>query len=62
MLLFRSYVNCSGPGFMLHSDIVIPYITHYGTKEQVDRFIPRLVDGSCIGAIAMSEPGAGRYE
>jgi len=55
----QSYVNCSGPGFALHSDIVIPYITHYGTKEQIERIVPKLVDGSWISAIAMSEPGAG---
>lgn len=56
----RAYVNCTGPGFALHSDIVMPYITHYGTKEQIEKFIPRMVAGTCIGAIAMTEPGAGR--
>lgn len=56
----RMYVNCSGPGFALHSDIVMPYISHYGTKEQIEKFIPRMVAGTCIGAIAMTEPGAGR--
>ncbi|XP_070174399.1 long-chain specific acyl-CoA dehydrogenase, mitochondrial-like [Littorina saxatilis] len=55
----QAYVNCTGPGFALHSDIVMPYITHYGTKEQIEKFIPRMVAGTCIGAIAMSEPGAG---
>lgn len=59
-LLHRAYVNCTGPGFALHSDIVMPYITHYGTKEQIEKFIPRMVAGTCIGAIAMTEPGAGR--
>uniref|UniRef100_A0A6A7FNF0 Long-chain specific acyl-CoA dehydrogenase n=2 Tax=Hirondellea gigas TaxID=1518452 RepID=A0A6A7FNF0_9CRUS len=55
----QSYVNCSGPGFALHSQIVMPYITHYGTKDQVDKFIPDMVAGNKIGAIAMTEPGAG---
>jgi long-chain-acyl-CoA dehydrogenase len=55
----QSYANCSGPGFALHSDIVIPYLAHYGTPEQIERFMPKLVDGSFIGAIAMTEPGAG---
>ncbi|XP_064617696.1 long-chain specific acyl-CoA dehydrogenase, mitochondrial-like [Liolophura sinensis] len=55
----QMYVNCTGPGFALHSDIVMPYISHYGTKEQIERFIPRLTAGTCIGAIAMTEPGAG---
>ncbi|XP_068204157.1 long-chain specific acyl-CoA dehydrogenase, mitochondrial-like isoform X2 [Palaemon carinicauda] len=55
----QSYVNCSGPGFALHSQIVMPYITHYGTKDQIDRLIPDMVAGRKIGAIAMTEPGAG---
>ncbi|XP_033730557.1 long-chain specific acyl-CoA dehydrogenase, mitochondrial-like [Pecten maximus] len=55
----QSYANCSGPGFALHSDIVMPYITHYGTPEQIEKFIPRMTAGTCIGAIAMTEPGAG---
>ncbi|NWI15151.1 ACADL protein, partial [Crypturellus soui] len=55
----QMYVNCSGPGFALHSDIVMPYITNYGSEEQIKRFIPKMVEGTCIGAIAMTEPGAG---
>ncbi|PVD35962.1 hypothetical protein C0Q70_02931 [Pomacea canaliculata] len=55
----QAYVNCTGPGFALHSDIVMPYITHIGTKEQIEKFIPRMTAGTCIGAIAMTEPGAG---
>ena len=54
------YVNCSGPGFSLHNDIVMPYIVHYGSKEQKDRLMPDMVAGRKIGAIAMTEPGAGR--
>lgn len=55
----QSYVNSSGCGFPLHSEIVMPYICNYGTKEQIEKYIPRMVAGSCIGAIAMTEPGAG---
>ncbi|XP_062907574.1 long-chain specific acyl-CoA dehydrogenase, mitochondrial isoform X1 [Mobula hypostoma] len=55
----QMYVNCSGPGFSLHSDIVMPYITNYGSKDQIERYIPQMVSGKCIGAIAMTEPGAG---
>ncbi|KAF7243606.1 Long-chain specific acyl-CoA dehydrogenase, mitochondrial [Varanus komodoensis] len=55
----QMYANCSGPGFSLHSDIVMPYIANYGTKEQIERFIPEMTAGRCIGAIAMTEPGAG---
>uniref|UniRef100_A0A452IH60 Uncharacterized protein n=1 Tax=Gopherus agassizii TaxID=38772 RepID=A0A452IH60_9SAUR len=55
----QMYVNCSGPGFSLHSDIVMPYIANYGSKDQIERFIPEMSAGKCIGAIAMTEPGAG---
>lgn len=51
--------KCTGPGFALHSDIVVPYIVHYGSQEQKERYCPGLVDGSVVGAIAMTEPGAG---
>ncbi|XP_071552293.1 long-chain specific acyl-CoA dehydrogenase, mitochondrial-like [Panulirus ornatus] len=56
----QSYVNCSGPGFPLHSHIVMPYIFRYGTQEQIEKYIPDMVAGHKIGAIAMTEPGAGR--
>ena len=49
----------SGPGFSLHSDIVAPYIFTYGSEEQKQRWLPRLATGELIGAIAMTEPGAG---
>ncbi|KAJ8256014.1 hypothetical protein COCON_G00198780 [Conger conger] len=55
----QMYCNCSGPGFALHSDIIMPYISHYGTKAQVERYIPQMAAGKCIAAIAMTEPGAG---
>ncbi|XP_028006891.2 long-chain specific acyl-CoA dehydrogenase, mitochondrial isoform X2 [Eptesicus fuscus] len=55
----QAYSNCTGPGFSLHSDIVMPYIANYGSEEQIKHFIPRMTAGKCIGAIAMTEPGAG---
>jgi len=55
----QSYCNCSGPGFALHTDIVMPYISHIGTPEQIEKFLPDMTAGKKIGAIAMSEPGAG---
>ncbi|KAM8903240.1 long-chain specific acyl-CoA dehydrogenase, mitochondrial [Spinachia spinachia] len=53
------YSNCTGPGFAMHSDIVMPYICNYGTGQQIQRFVPKMAAGRCIGAIAMTEPGAG---
>ncbi|MCM8729814.1 acyl-CoA dehydrogenase family protein [Hephaestia sp. GCM10023244] len=47
------------PMFSLHSDIVAPYIAHYGTAAQQARLLPRLASGDWIAAIAMTEPGAG---
>jgi alkylation response protein AidB-like acyl-CoA dehydrogenase len=55
--LTRAGVN--GPGFLVHTDIIVPYISSLGTEEQKRRWLPGLVSGELISAIAMTEPGAG---
>ena len=53
--------GCAGPavGYPLHSDIVCPYIEHYGTEAVKQKWLPKMVSGKAIAAIAMTEPGAG---
>jgi len=51
--------NATGIGFGLHSEIVAPYILHYGTEAQKRKYLPQLASGAMVGAIAMSEPAAG---
>eukprot|EP01137_Pigoraptor_chileana_P034225 Opistho-2@26444 len=52
-------LQVTGPGFALHTNIVMPYILHYGTEAQKKAWLPSMCDGTKIGAIAMTEPGAG---
>jgi acyl-CoA dehydrogenase len=54
-----SHVGVDGFGIGLHNAIVAPYILHYGSEEQKKKWLPRMASGELIGAIAMTEPGAG---
>jgi acyl-CoA dehydrogenase len=49
----------SSAGLTLQSDIVAEYIVRYGTEEQKTKYLPGMVTGEIIVAIAMTEPGAG---
>jgi alkylation response protein AidB-like acyl-CoA dehydrogenase len=51
--------GASGPGFAVHTDIIVPYISTLATPAQKARWLPGLVSGELISAIAMTEPGAG---
>ncbi|GAB2886240.1 acyl-CoA dehydrogenase family protein [Nocardioides pacificus] len=54
-----SRAGASGPGFPVHTDIIVPYISSLGTEEQKQRWLPGCVSGEIVTAIAMTEPGAG---
>ena len=46
-------------GFSLQTDIVANYIIQYGSEEQKKQWLPKMVSGEVITAIAMTEPGTG---
>ena len=54
-----SRIGATGIGFPLHSDIVAPYILHYGSEDLKRTWLPRMAKGETITAIAMTEPGTG---
>ncbi len=49
----------SGAGFPIQSDICADYLIHYGSEEQKQRWLPGMVTGDVIVAIAMTEPHTG---
>lgn len=49
----------AAPGYTLHSEIVAPYILHYGTEEQKRQWLPKMASGENVASIAMTEPGTG---
>ncbi len=49
----------SGPGFMIHCDLVATYISSFGSTAQKAQWLPRMVAGEAIGSLAMTEPHAG---
>ncbi|MBN8866014.1 MAG: acyl-CoA dehydrogenase family protein [Solirubrobacterales bacterium] len=55
------YAGATGPilGLTLHNDVCLPYFEEYCNEEQKERWMPGIVDGSLITAVAMTEPGIG---
>lgn len=45
--------------YNIHANIVMPYLLHIATPEQQQRWLPAMASGEVLGAIAMTEPGAG---
>ncbi|WP_136034008.1 acyl-CoA dehydrogenase family protein [Microbacterium sp. PF5] len=65
---FRAIVNeeviAAGAGslagaFGIQDDLAVPYLVHMGTQEQKQKWLPRMATGEVVGALAMTEPGAG---
>ena len=51
--------GASGPGFLIHTDLVSTYILSFGTAEQKEYWLPKMVSGEVIGSLGMTEPHAG---
>ena len=51
--------GAGGPAFALNNDVVLPYLLALASDEQKQRWLPGMVTGEVIWAIAMSEPGTG---
>ena len=49
----------SSAGIVLQSDVIADYFQNFGTEEQKSRWLPPMVTGDAITAIAMTEPGTG---
>ncbi len=49
----------SGPGFMIHCDLVATYIASFGSEAQKKKWLPLMVRGEAIGSLGMTEPHAG---
>lgn len=49
----------TGPGFLIHCDLVATYVKSFGTEEQKKQWLPKMVSGEAIGSLGMTEPHAG---
>lgn len=49
----------TGPGFMIHCDLVATYVNSFGTEAQRRQWLPKMVKGEAIGSLGMTEPHAG---
>ena len=49
----------TGPGFLIHCDLVSTYVKSFGTEEQKKYWLPKMVSGEAIGSLGMTEPHAG---
>ncbi|EJO35275.1 MULTISPECIES: acyl-CoA dehydrogenase family protein [Acinetobacter] len=55
----RAGYSSLSTGISCHSEIAAPYILNIGSEEQKQYWLPKMVSGEVVGAIGMTEPGAG---
>lgn len=61
VIVFEEIARCgyTGPGFLIHCDLVATYVKSFGSEEQKKHWLPKMVSGEAIGSLGMTEPHAG---
>lgn len=61
VIVFEEIARCgfTGPGFLIHCDLVATYVKSFGSEEQKKYWLPKMVSGEAIGSLGMTEPHAG---
>ena len=61
VIVFEEFAKSgyTGPGFLIHCDLVATYVKSFGSEAQKKQWLPKMVSGEAIGALGMTEPHAG---